>query len=82
MNEIKELTFTLSYDYGYLKRFDNTYPYNRKEIEYTIDDLLEEIEALYAENEDKKNEIDSLKSEIDELNGRITEYEEMERENK
>ena len=78
MNEIKDLTFTLSYDYGNLKRYKNIY--NREEYNYTIDDLLDEIDNLYSDNQDKENEIDELKSEIEDLNNRIREYEEKERE--
>lgn len=80
MNEIKDLTFTLSYDYGNLKRYNNLYDRSiNKENIYTIDDLLDEIETLYSENQDYESEIDELKEEIEELNNRIKEFEENER---
>ena len=71
MEEIKELTFTLSYDYGNLKRRKNIY--TNELNEYTIDDLLDKIETLYGENQNYYNE-------IEELNNKIKEYEEMEKE--
>ena len=79
MGEIKELIFTLDYDYGNLKRRKNSY--SNELNEYTIDDLLDEIETLYGENEDYENEIDELKEEIKELNDRIRDYEEKENKN-